>query len=133
MPRSCHISLTVQIEPFTIERFRVDVQTSCLSVYKQLFINLEEVLLSVENLVQMSLLHKVLSPLSSENYMSPNQLMLLQKAPPQQHYLYIHVRHMSSFYAGVWKFQLIIVIQRRTHKTLCFMSTKLQTLKTSVP
>jgi len=113
MPRSWHRSLTVQIDPFRIERFWVDVQTACLSVYKQLFINLEvEDLLSVENPIQMSLLHKVFlprinssltefmdgwnsHPLSSENCMSPNQLMLLHQAPPQQHYLHIQVRQLS--------------------------------------
>jgi len=76
------------------------VQSACLTVFKQLFILLEtEDLLSVENVQQMAILHRVFlprinsslhefmegwnsHPLSSENNLSPQQLMLLHQPPP---------------------------------------------------
>jgi len=93
-----------------IERFWVDVQSACLAVFKQAFIQLEnEDALSIENHKQMAVLHRVFlprinfalkefmdgwnsHPISSENYFSPQQLMLMHQPPPHYNCVIQNVR-----------------------------------------
>jgi len=108
-PRSWEIFYIFYIY-YRIERFWVDVQSACLAVYKQLFIQLEvEEALSIENCKQMAIFHRVFlprincalkdfmdgwnsHPISSENYYSPQQLMLMHQPPPDYSSNFINVR-----------------------------------------